>query len=152
MKPEESKLVAVKEYPQPKSKTDIRAFLGLVGYYRKFIPQFASWAAPLTDMMKKQVKNFEWTDDADKAFQYLKTSLCTAPVLRTPDLEREMILQMDVSNRGVGAVLSQIHNDGEEHPIVYVSKKLLPREERYSIVEKECLAVVWAVQIGRAHV
>ena len=57
-----------------------------------------------------------------------------------------MILQTDASNRGVGVVLSQIHNDGKEHPIVYVSKKLLPREEKYSIVEKECLAMVWAVQ------
>ena len=64
--------MAVKEYPQPKSK---RAFLGLVGYYRKFIPQFASWAA---DMTKKRVKVFEWTDEADRAFQYLQTSLsCT---------------------------------------------------------------------------
>lgn len=61
-------------------------------------------------------------------------------------MERQMVVQTDASNRGVGAVLSQIGEDGEEHPVIYISRKLLPREERYSIVEKECLAVVWAVQ------
>lgn len=69
-----------------------------------------------------------------------------APVLRTPDLSKEMIVQTDASNHGLGAVLSQIGEDNEEHPIVYISPKLFPREEKYSIVEKECLAVVWAIQ------
>uniref|UniRef100_A0A1X7TVH1 Reverse transcriptase domain-containing protein n=1 Tax=Amphimedon queenslandica TaxID=400682 RepID=A0A1X7TVH1_AMPQE len=146
VKPEVSKIAAVRDYPKPRSKTDKRSFLGLVGYYRKFIPHFASVAAPLSDLTKKNLKVFNWTGECDQAFTKLKKLLCEAPVLRSPNLNKEMILQTDASNRGVGAVLSQIDNDGVEHPLVYVSRKLLPREERFSIVEKECLAVVWAIQ------
>lgn len=99
----------------------------------------------MSDLTKK-LKVFGWTEKCEDAFHRLKEALCTAPVLKTPDLRREMILQTDASNRGIGAVLSQI-NEGEEHPVIYVSRKLLPRETRYSIVEKECLAVVWAIQM-----
>ena len=146
VKPEESKTKAVVNYARPKTKTEVRAFLGLVGYYRKFIHQFSSVVAPLSDLTKKSVKTINWTPDCEQAFQKVKQLLCEAPVLRTPDLSKEMIVQTDASNRGLGGVLSQIGDDGEEHPVVYISRKLLPREERYSIVEKECLAVVWALQ------
>uniref|UniRef100_A0A1X7U211 RNA-directed DNA polymerase n=1 Tax=Amphimedon queenslandica TaxID=400682 RepID=A0A1X7U211_AMPQE len=151
VKPEESKVKAVKQYPVPKTKTEVRSFLGLVGYYRKFIPQFSSIAAPLSDLTKKNVKTFVWTEECQASFQLLKKMLCGSPVLRTPDIRKEMILQTDASNRGLGAVLSQIGEDGEEHPIVYISRKLLPREEKYAVVEKECLAVVWAIQTLKVY-
>ena len=120
--------MAVQKYSKPRTKTEVRSFLGLVGYYRKFIPHFATVAAPLSDLTKKNVKVFEWSEDCEDAFLCLKELLCTAPVLNTPDLNNEMILQTDASNRGVGAVLSQMDSEGEEHPIAYVSRKLLPRE------------------------
>ena len=76
-----------------------------------------------------------------KAFQQLKDALCSSPVLKSPCFDRPFILQTDVSNRGIGAVLSQCDESGDEHLIAYFSRKLLPREQRYSTVEKECLAI-----------
>uniref|UniRef100_A0A1X7VFS1 Reverse transcriptase/retrotransposon-derived protein RNase H-like domain-containing protein n=1 Tax=Amphimedon queenslandica TaxID=400682 RepID=A0A1X7VFS1_AMPQE len=136
VKSEVSNIAAVRDYPKPMSKTDVRSFLRLVGYYWKFIPHFASVAAPFSDFTKKNLKVFDWTGECDQAFILLKILPCDAPVLRSPNLNKEMILQMDPSNRGVGAVLSQLDNDGVEHPLVYASRKLLPKENRYSIVEK----------------
>ncbi len=81
----------------------------------------------------------------------LKTVLCSSPILYSPDFGREFVLQTDASDRGVGAVLSQQMCDGEEHPIAYYSWKLLPREERYSTVEKECLAVKLGIQAFRVY-
>ena len=146
VKPELSKVQAVKNYPVPTNKSDIHSFLGLVGYYRKFIPNFASISDPLSDLTKKTVSKIVWTNEYEKSFNKLKEVICSEPVLRSPNHDKQMILQTDASNRGRGAVLSQVDDNGEEHPIVYISRKLLPREEQYSIVEKECLAIVWAVK------
>ena len=85
------------------------------------------------------------------AFQRLKELLCSAPILRSPDFNKPFILQTDASDRGIGAVLSQEDPEGEEHPIVYFSKKLLPREERYSTVKKECLAIKLGIQAFRVY-
>ena len=126
----------------PVTKKQVRAFLGLTGYYRKFIPDYASLAAPLTDLTKKTApNNVCWNVQCEEAFKELKRLLCTSPVLRNPDFSRRFILQTDASDHGVRAVLSQRDENGEEHPVGYFSKKLLPREERYSTIEKECLAI-----------
>ena len=136
----------------PETKKQVRAFLGLTGYYRRFIPQYASIAAPLTDLTKKFAPvNVHWTEECNRAFEELKSLLCSSPILYSPDLGREFVLQTDASDRGVGAVLSQKMSDGEEHPIAYYSRKLLPREERYSTVEKECLAVKLGIQAFRVY-
>ncbi|CAM4562362.1 unnamed protein product, partial [Caretta caretta] len=84
----------------------------------------------------------KWTDAAEKAFMDLQTALCSNPVLIAPDFNKEFILQSDASEVGLGAVLSQMVGD-EEHPILYLSRKLLPREQKYAVVERECLAVKW---------
>ena len=142
VRPEAAKIQAVANFPQPTTKKDVRAFLGLTGYYRRFVPDYAAIALPLTDLTRKAAPNtVVWTAECDAAFMELKRRLTSAPVLKSPDFEREFILQTDASERGIGAVLSQRAVDGEEHPIAYYSRKLLPREERYATVEKEYLAI-----------
>ena len=150
---EKGKVDAVNRMGAPKTKKEVRAFLGLTGYYRKFIPNYASVATPLTDLTRKSCPNRpDWTADCEEAFQKLKQLLCSAPVLRTPDFERPFLLQTDASDRGVGAVLSQPGVEaGTDHPVAYFSKKLLPREEKYSTVEKECLAIKLATQAFRVY-
>ena len=147
VQPEQVKVQAVRAFREPKTKTHVRAFLGLTGYYRKFIPQYATLAAPLTDLTRKTGPvAVVWTPVCEEAFGKLKEALCSLPVLASPQLDKEFMLQTDASERGVGAVLSQIGDDGLDHPVAYFSRKLLPREERYSTIEKECLAIKLGVQ------
>ena len=124
----------------------------MTGYYRKFIPQYSTLACPLTDLTKKSQSTIvNWTADCEEAFRKLKERLCTSPVLHSPDFTREFLLQTDASERGVRAVLSQRDDSGADHPIAFFSRKFLPREERYSTVEKECLAIKLAVQNFRTY-
>ena len=152
VKPEETKVEAVRNYPTPTTKKQVRAFLGLTGYYRKFIPSYADLAASLTDLTKKKAPNrIRWTPECEAAFVALKEVLCAHPILRSPDFKREFTLQTDASDTGVGALLSQYDDDGIDHPIAYFSRKLLPRETRYSTVEKECLAIKLATHAFRVY-
>ena len=149
---ERDKVEAVKAMPVPRTKKDIRIFLGLTGYYRRFIPNYASIAAPLTDLTRKLQPNLvQWTPSAQTAFQQLKSILCAEPVLQTPDFSKRFIVQTDASDRGVGAVLSQESENGGDRPVAYFSRKLLPREEKYSTIEKECLAIRLAVHAFRVY-
>ena len=107
-----------------------------------FYSELRERSDPVTDLTRKDaLNNIVWNFACDHAFSALKQALSSAPVLRSPDFQRTFILRTDASNRGVGAVLSQRDDDGIEHPVGYFSRKLLPREERYSTVEKECLAI-----------
>ena len=120
--------------------------MGLAGYYRKFIANFAAIACPLTDKTKsKEPNKIEWSDNQELSFQTLKERLTSSPILRLPDIEKPFVLRTDASNSGIGAVLLQEH-DGNVFPVAFASKKLLPREVNYSVMEKECLAVVWAIK------
>ena len=139
-------------FPKPSSKKQVRAFLGLTGYYPKFIPRFSSIAAPLTDLTRKNSPNrVVWTDDCDRAFKKLKEGLCAAPILYSPNFEKQFFLQTDASERGIGAVLSQMDDDNTDHPVAFYSRKLLDREEKYSTVEKECLAIKVAVEVFKVY-
>ena len=152
VRPELSKVEAIQAFSQPATKKQVRAFLGITGYYRKFIPNYSALAAPLTDLIKKnKPTKVTWTSDCEPAFQALKTYLCTSPVLHSPNFTRPFILQTDASDRGVGALLSQPSTDNDLHPVAYFSKKLLPREERYLTIEKECLAVKLGVEAFRFY-
>ena len=114
--------------------------------YRKFIPNFAALAVPLTDLTKNGTPNqLTWTEPQEKAFQALRSHIACPPVLRLPDFAKEFILQTDACNDGVGGVLFQ-EETGVKHPVAFASKKLLPRERNYSTIEQECLAIVWAIQ------
>ncbi|KAL0200063.1 hypothetical protein M9458_003250, partial [Cirrhinus mrigala] len=145
IKPQENKIKAILDAPKPCNKTQVRAFLGLAGYYQCCIPSFSSIAAPLTDLTRKgQPERIRWTEEAERAFQDIKRALTTEPVLRAPDFTCPFLLQTDASDTGLGAVLSQVQ-DGEEHLVVYISRKLSQAERNYAAVEKEALAIKWAV-------
>ena len=136
----------IREAPRPKTKTQVRSFLGLTGFYRGYIDKYAEIAEPLTDLTKKKSPNvIKWGETQEKAFSILKWLLVAEPILRLPDMTKPFLLRTDASDAGIGAVLLQQH-EGKLFPVAYASKKLLPRERNYSIMEKECLAVVWAVK------
>ena len=141
------KVKTIMDYPRPSTKKELRAFLGLIGYYRKFIKDFATVALPLTDLTRKGKNvSVDWTTECEHSFGKLKKALLSDSVLATPDFGKLFTVQVDASNGGIGAVLSQTDDKGEEHPVQYLSRKLLDRERKYPTVEKECLAIVWAVQ------
>ena len=131
---------------RPTTKKEVRAFIGLVAYYRKFIPNMAVIAAPLTDLTKNNAPNkVIWGDAQETAFRTLKERVSKYPILRLPEGSKEFILRTDASDVGIGAVLMQAHED-KLFPIQFASRKLHARERAYPIIERECLAVVWAVK------
>ncbi|GFT26836.1 retrovirus-related Pol polyprotein from transposon 297 [Trichonephila clavipes] len=141
--PSEIKVQVVIEFPTPRTKTQIRA-----GYYQKYINLFSVIAAPLMDALKGRAKKGEikWTTECENAFRELKGKLIDKPVLYEPNFEREFIVQTDASNAGMGAVLTQLTEQGEEHPILYLSKKFSEVEKRYCTTEKECASIVFAIK------
>ena len=130
---------------QPTNKKTLRSFLGLAGYYRNHIPNFSSIALPLTNLTKKKQPNvLQWGEEQENSFVTLKELLTSNPVLQLPNFEQSFVLQTDASDEGLGAALLQ-PREGQLMPVSFASRKLLPRERAYSVMEKECLAVVWAV-------
>ena len=117
VRPEQQKIEAVTDFPRPVTKKDVRSFLGLTGYYRKFVLNYAVIALPLTDCTKNAPTNVNWTDACEAAVTELKRRLTSAPVLRSPDPLRPFILKTDASELGIGALLSQHCVEGEEHPV-----------------------------------
>jgi hypothetical protein len=138
------KIQAVVEWPTPHSVKAVRAFLGLTGYYRKFIREYASIAVPLTDLTKKGVK-FAWNGDAQGAFEYLQQQLVSAPILGYPNKEGGFILDTDASGCSIGCVLSQLQ-EGVERVIAYGSKKLSKSERNYCVTRRELLSIVWFME------
>ena len=122
------------------------AFMGLAGYYRDFIPNFAAIAAPLSDLTQKgQPNKVEWSEAQEKAYQTIKSYLTSEPILRLPDPAKTYFLRMDASSNGTGAVLMQRHEE-KLFPVCYASEKLSSAERNYSTIEKECLAIVWGIK------
>lgn len=119
VQPDPDKIEAVKAWPYPKSVKQVRAFLGLTGYYRRFIERYAQLAAPLSDLLRKD--NFHWDEKTTNAFNLLKERLITTPVLIYPNFSLPFVIETDACEVGVGAILLQ-----KEHPIAYYSKKLSP--------------------------
>lgn len=141
---DQSKVQAMLAWPTPKTLRDLRGFLGLTGYYRRFVQGYAAIAQPLTQQLKKD--SFGWTSDATAAFQSLKVALTKAPILRMPDFTLPFVIEADASGYGLGAVLLQ-----QSHPIAYYSKVLGVRAQAKSIYEKELMAVVLSVQKWRHY-
>ena len=140
----EDNVTKIRDAPRPTTKKQIRSFMGLAGYYRDFIPNFAALAAPLSDLTRKgQPNKVEWGEAQEKAYQSIKALLTKEPVLRLPDSRKVYFLQTDASDSGIGAVLMQMKHDGKLFPVCYASKKLSSAERNYSTIEKECLAIVW---------
>lgn len=142
---EPTKIQAIAKWPVPSTVKELRGFLGLTGYYRRFIKHYGILSKPLTALLKKGVQ-FQWTPQAHEAFQLLQNALTQAPVLAIPDFSKQFVLETDASDIGLGAVLMQ---DG--HPISYLSKALSPRNQALSTYEKECMAILLAVDKWRPY-
>ena len=149
IQPDPEKISAIKEYPVPRSVKDVRAFLGLANYYRKFVKDFAKIAGPLHDLTKKGLK-FQWNEDCQSAFERLIQALTQAPILAYPDFAVEFTLATDASDEGLGYVLGQVQN-GKEVVIGYAGRKLLPAEKNYSVTEREALALVSGIRHFRSY-
>ncbi|WVZ82001.1 hypothetical protein U9M48_029318, partial [Paspalum notatum var. saurae] len=134
------KVSAIASWPPPASAKELRNFLGLAGYYRKFVPHFGIISRPLTALLKKHVI-FVWTLEQEHSFQALKHALCHAPVLALPNFAFPFALETDACATGVGAVLLQ-----QGHPLAYLSKALGPKSQGLSTYEKEYLAILLAVE------
>ena len=150
VKPDPEKIDKVKNYPTPKSISDVRRFMGLASYYRKFIKDFSTVAKPLFDLFRGE-QQFKWGENQEKSFRLLKEKLTTTPVLKYPDYNREFILITDASKVILDAILSQKDEDGKEHPIVYDSKTLNKSEMNYDTTHLEALAVIWALRKFRHY-
>ena len=147
LRPDESKTDKILQVSTPTTKKQVRSLLGLLSFYRRYIPGFASVAAPLTDLTKesgRSCRSIHWTPDCASALQEIQDILSRKPVLLLPRLDLPFVLQTDASSTGLGAVLLQEFEDSL-HPVCFASRKLLDREKRYSTIERECLAIVWAV-------
>lgn len=144
LKADPSKIEAMIAWPTPTSVKKLRGFLGLTGYYRRFILGYAMLAAPFTDLLKKEA--FSWTVEAEESFRSLKHAMSTAPILQLPDFSKTFYVETDASDFGIGAVLLQ-----EKRPIAFFSKKLGPRRRVTSTYHKELYAIVEAVQKWRQY-
>ena len=148
MSPDPQKIQSVLQWPQPSDVSTVRQFLGLASYYRRYIHCFSDIAAPLNALTQKGVP-FTWTENCTKAFTTLKERLVSAPVLAFPRFDHnssEFALQTDASAVGLGAVLEQ---DG--HVIAYASRALTQPERQYSVIQRECLAIVYALKQFRHY-
>jgi hypothetical protein len=139
------KVDAVFKWPRPTNVKEIRSFLGLAGYYRRFIKEFSKIAMPMTSLTKKNVK-FDWTDECEQSFQTLKAHLVTAPVLALPSEHGEYEIYTDASRQGLGCVLMQ-----DKRVIAYASRQLRPHEVNYPTHDLELAAVVHALKIWRHY-
>jgi transposase InsO family protein len=149
IRPDPKKIRAIENYPVPKTIRDIRAFIGLAGYYRRHVPGFAELSKPLTNLTKKDVP-FEWTKEHQQVFEELKRILSTEPLLIYPDFSQPFIVACDASTKAVGAILSQLH-EGKEKPVAYCSRQLNSAESKYSTTELELLAFLFATKQFRCY-
>ena len=149
------KVARIRDWPTPSNGSDLRSFLGLASYYRRYVKNFSSIAAPLhtlsvTGQAKagKAREAFLWSSAADESFRTLKQAMCGAPVLAFPQFDRDFVLEVDASLKGLGACLSQYDDEGNLHPVAYASRGLRGPERNYSDLSSfklELLALKWAV-------
>lgn len=150
IKPDPSKIDPIRNFPRPNNARAIKSFLGMIGYYRRFIPNFAEIAKPLTLLLKKSSK-FVWNQSADAAFAELRQMICQPPILQYPQFDKTFIITTDASKEAISAVLSQ-GEIGNDLPIAFASRTLIDAETRYSATELELLAIVWGVEYFRPYV
>ena len=145
IRPEAGKVEQLRNAKRPTTKTEVRAFLGLAGYYRRYVPNFSAIASPLSDLTRKDTPaKLEWSDACDTAFRTLKERLTSDAIIRLPDQTKDFVLRTDACDTGLGAVLLQDH-DGTLFPVAYGSRKLSKAERNYSVTEKECLGIIFGI-------
>lgn len=137
------KVECMQNWPKPHNVKQLIGFLGLTGYYRKFVKGYVLLSKPLSYLLKED--DFKWNPEADEAFQKLKIAMITVPVLSLPDFTKRFVVKTDASGKGIRAVLIQ---DGK--PLAYMGKALCPRNQSLSIYEREFLAVLMAIQKWKA--
>ena len=142
MHPKKENVKVVQNMPVPKTVKEVRAFLGTVNFYGKFIPKIADIRKPLNDLLKKNVR-FNWTSECQNAFESLKGFLTSKLLLARPDYDDTFVITTDASDYAIGAVIS--NEKTIMRPIAYASRALIGAEVRYHVIEKELLAIVWAV-------
>lgn len=147
--PDDAKLRAISSIPPPEDISQLRAFLGLTSYYRRFVQHYAHIAAPLNRLLRKQVA-YTWTEDCQAALQMLKDNLKNPPVLHRPDFNQPFTLQADYSQHGLRAVLSQRHQN-RLHPVCFAARATTPPERHLSTTTGEATAVIWAVEHFRHY-
>jgi len=141
---DEEKISSVKDWPVPRTKKQVRSFLGFCSYYRRFVKNFSLIAKPLFSLTENTCK-FTWDELCDAAFKELKGRLISSPILSFPKEDGQFILDTDTSNHGIGAVLSQVQ-EGEEKVIAYYSRVFSKTERNYCVTRKELLAVVSSIK------
>jgi hypothetical protein len=141
VKPDPDKIAAVKNFL--KNPKNVKQFLSLASYYRRFIKDFSKFAKPLTDLLKKNA-SFIWTPLQEKAFIALRDELCKEPILQYPNFNEPFILTVDACGYAIGGVLSQ-GSIGKDLPITFTSRILNTAERNYSTIEKECLAIIYCI-------
>lgn len=148
IKMDPTKVSAVADWPTPTSVKQLQRFLGFSNFYRRFIRNFSQVASPL-HLLTSSKKSFVWSPEAERAFSKLKQLFTSAPVLTMPDPDRQFIVEVDASDSGVGAVLSQRSADGKVHPCAFFSRRLSSSERNYCVGDKELLAVKLALEEWR---
>lgn len=144
------KVAAILNIAPPRSVKEVRRFLGMTSWYRRFIPNFASLVSPISSLLRKGAP-FVWSEDCNSSFETIKEKLVSSPVMSCPDFEKPFVIQTDASDYGLGAVLSQDFSDGER-VISFISRSLTSSERKFSTTEKECLAVLWAIEKFRPYI
>ena len=145
VEPIHSKTQAINDLPAPHDVKSVRSFVGKVNYYKKFIPNRTEVLAPLYELTKKNVR-FNWTEKEQKSFDLIKSILMSHPALGIFDPNRHILIKTDASEIGIGAVMKQKNDDADLVTIAYFSKKLLPYQQKYIVTERECLAIVEAIE------
>ncbi len=148
--PDPEKISAFTTYPVPKTVTQIRRFVGAVGFYRRFIQDFSLIARPLHDLTRKNAQ-FVWTPACQKAFDTLKTAITSDDVLKYPDFSQEFVLATDASTEAIGATLCQYDDNKVLRPVSYAGRSLTKSEKNYSATQLEILGAVWAVQYYQVY-
>lgn len=147
------KVTAILNYPKPKTATEVKRFLGMCSWFRRFINDFASTVSPLNDLLrgKRKKQQIEWTSAAENSFLAIKQALVSAPILSQPDFSEPFVIQSDASDTGIGGILSQTL-DGAERVIAYASRSLSKSERNFSVTERECLAVIFCIEKFRPYI
>lgn len=149
--PDSSKFQSIKDYPVPTDKDSAKRFVLMANYWRKFIPNFSTIAAPLNHLDKKFV-HFKWTPECQTSFELLKQSLIKPPILSYPDLTKSFIITVDASKQGVGAILSQLSDEGIDRPIAFASRAFTKGERNKATIEQELLAIHFGIKKFRPFI
>uniref|UniRef100_A0A5S6QL91 RT_RNaseH_2 domain-containing protein n=1 Tax=Trichuris muris TaxID=70415 RepID=A0A5S6QL91_TRIMR len=150
IRPTDEMVLAIKNVPVPKNKTELQAFLGLLNFYDRFLPNRANVLEPLYRLLKQHAR-WNWSEDADRAFREAKALLSSSSCLTLYDSRRPLVVTCDASSIGIGAVLAHVNADGDEQPVYFASRTLHQAERNYAQIDREALAIIFALQKFRRY-